>query len=160
MITKCDLISTKLQQYVIGRKGNSTDTEAFFQKTTGDFSRYVCEFLPKEDKQKMEDYKLKCIKFYKKAHELSALGLGFKKPLDACNLTKLSIALHYGNFLFEIQGNAKEAIEICEKAVTDCMAGLDAIEEHKFTDTSNLCELLKENLQFWKGDKTTFTGNA
>jgi len=30
MIDKCDLITEKLQQYVIGRKGNSTETEAFF----------------------------------------------------------------------------------------------------------------------------------
>jgi hypothetical protein len=30
LIEKCDLITQKLQQYVIGRKGNSTDTEAFF----------------------------------------------------------------------------------------------------------------------------------
>ncbi len=30
LIDKCDLITQKLQQYAIGRKGNSTDTEAFF----------------------------------------------------------------------------------------------------------------------------------
>ena len=30
LIEKCDLITQKLQQYAIGRKGNSTDTEAFF----------------------------------------------------------------------------------------------------------------------------------
>jgi hypothetical protein len=65
------------------------------------------------------------LKFYKKAFELSAVGLGFKKPLDPCNLTKLSIALHYGNFIFDVLGNAEEAVVLCEKAVTDCMANLD-----------------------------------
>ncbi len=98
------------------------------------------------------------MKFYKKAFELSSVGLGFKKPLEPCNLTKLSIALHYGNFMFDILGNIEEAVAVCEKTVTECMANLDQIEEERFAETSNLCELLKENIQLWKGDKTTFGG--
>jgi len=57
LIEKCDLITQKLQQYVIGRKGNSTDTEAFFQKAVADFYRYICEFLPKNEEKKKETYK-------------------------------------------------------------------------------------------------------
>jgi hypothetical protein len=155
---KCDLITQKLQQYVIGRKGNSTDTEAFFQKTVADFYRYVCECLPKNEEKKKETYKANSLKFYKKAYELSTVGLGFKKALDPCNLTKLSINLHYGNFIYEILGNGEEAAGMCEKAVTDCMASIDQIQEDKFAETSNLCELLKENILLWKGDKTTFGG--
>ena len=107
---KCEQITTKLQQYTIGRKGNSTDTEAFFQKAVADFLRYACENIPKNDEKKKETYTANCDKFYKKAYELSSIGLGFKKPLDPCNLTKLSISLHYGNFLHEIKGNSQEAI--------------------------------------------------
>ena len=65
------------------------------------------------------------MKFYKKAFELSSVGLGFKKPLEPCNFTKLSIAMHYGNFIYDVLGNAEEAVVVCEKVVAECMANLD-----------------------------------
>jgi len=55
--------------------------------------------------------------------------MGFKKPLDPCNLTKLSINLHYGNYLSEIVGNNEEAIKICETALNDCMANINDVDE-------------------------------
>lgn len=61
-------------------------------------------------------------------------------------MTKLSIAMHYGNFMHDVLGNAEEAVVVCEKVVSECMANLDSIEEERFAETSNLCELLKENI--------------
>jgi hypothetical protein len=90
-----------------------------------DFYRYVCEFLPKNDEKRKETYKQNSLKFYKKAFELSSIGLGFKKPLEPCNLTKLSISLHYGNFMFDVLGNADEAVAMCDKAVSECTANLN-----------------------------------
>ena len=81
--------------------------------------------MPKNEEKKRETCVANCTKFYKKAYELSPVGLGFKKPLDPCNLTKLSINLHYGNFLHEVMGTSEEAAAICEKAVSECMANID-----------------------------------
>lgn len=81
--------------------------------------------MAKNEEKKKETYKNNCLKFYKKAYDLSNVGFGFKKALDPCSLTRLSINLHYGNFLFEVLGNSEEAVIMCEKAVAECMANID-----------------------------------
>jgi len=36
-------------KYSIGRKGNSTESEVFFNKLIADFYRYMAEFTPKSE---------------------------------------------------------------------------------------------------------------
>jgi len=46
---KCESIAQHTMKFCISRKGNSTETEVFFNKVIGDFYRYMAEFTPKSD---------------------------------------------------------------------------------------------------------------
>lgn len=88
-------------KHTVSRKGNSTETEVFFNKLVADFYRYMAEFTPKTDTKQLAYSKDKSGRHYERAHELAEKGFGFKKSLGPCNSTRLSTAMHYGNFLFE-----------------------------------------------------------
>lgn len=45
----------------------------------------------------------------------------------------------------------QEAISLCENAIKECMALMDDMPEEKFSEVSNLCELIKENILVWSG---------
>ena len=70
----------------------------------------MAEFTPKSEVKQLTYCKDKCSKHYQRAHELAEKGFGFKKCLGVCNSTRLSTAMHYGNFLFEQMNKPEEAI--------------------------------------------------
>ncbi len=107
--------------------------------------------MPKNDQKKIDANKENCLKFYKKAFELSNVGFGFKRPLEPYNSTRLSINLHFGNFYFEVMNEPQEAVTLGENAIKECMALMEEMPEEKFSEVSNLCELIKENILVWSG---------
>ena len=104
LFEKCELIAQHTQKHCLGRKGNSTETEVFFNKVVGDFYRYMAEFTPKQEAKQLGMCKEKAQKAYTKAMEVAQNGFGFKKALDVCNSTRLSVSLHFANFTFELLG--------------------------------------------------------
>ena len=46
---KCETICQVTNKHSISRKGNSTETEVFFNKLVADFYRYMAEFTPKSE---------------------------------------------------------------------------------------------------------------
>lgn len=74
----------------------------------------------------------KCAKHYSRANDLAQNGFGFKKALDVCNSTRLSVALHYGNFLFEQMNKPEDAANLGQGAVDACMEKIDDIADELF----------------------------
>jgi 14-3-3 protein epsilon len=139
---KCEAIATHIMKYSISRKGNSTETEVFFNKMIADFYRYLAEFTIRTDMKTLTHCKDKCTKHYTRAWEVSKNGLGFKKALDPCNTTRLSTALHYGNFLNEQMGQPQQAITVCQEALKLSQDHIGELTEEAFQEVSHLNELI------------------
>ena len=139
-------------KYSISRKGNSTETEVFFNKMIADFYRYMAEFTPKTELKQLNYCKEKCSKHYARAHDLGTNGFGFKKGLDPCNSTRLSVALHFGNFQYEQLGTPEVAVQTAQLAIDLCMVHIDNVPDDQFQEATHICELMRENIAFWKSE--------
>lgn len=69
-----------------------------------------------------------------------------------CNSTRMSVALHFGNFLFEQMGKPEEAAEMCQLTVDECNTRIDDISEEQYVEAMHLVDLLKENITLWKSE--------
>ena len=115
------------------------ETKAFFYKMIGDYYRYVAE-LGNEDIEKVKSGALE-------NYELAAKN---SEKLNACNPTRLGLALNFSVFYYEVMGDHKKACELGEQALTDALEKIDDVDEETFRDAKSIIELLKENLSLWK----------
>ena len=70
--------------------------------------------------------------------------------MNACNPTRLGLALNFSVFYYEVIGDHKKACEIGEQALTEALEKIDDVDEETFRDAKSIIELLKENLSLWK----------
>jgi hypothetical protein len=85
-------------------------TMAMCLRLKGDIHRYICHLLPTES----PDYKASCIQAlmaYTEAYRITTQEFSSTKPL------RLGVAINFAVYYYEVEGNAKKAIEICEEAL-------------------------------------------
>ena len=135
---KCEAIAAQILKFSIGRKGNSTETEVFFNKMIADFYRYIAEFTQKSDTKALNYCKEKCQKHYTRAYDLSRNGMGFKKALHPCNTTRLSTVLHFGNFLNEQMGQPEQAVVMCTDAIQLSEQSIGDISDEGYQEVKHI----------------------
>jgi len=104
-------------KFCVNRRGNSTESEVFFNKMIADYYRFLGEFTKKEKKREFDLLVKEGTKYYEQALKLSMDGHGFKKALHVCNRTRLSLILHYCNFKYETLGQHSEALKLADATV-------------------------------------------
>ena len=124
---------------------NNDDNEilVFLYKLKADYFRYICEFA--EGKEYDENIK-KAEEYYKKAFEIS------DKKLPVINCNRVSVALNYAIFLYEIKKDKKNGFDIAQKAFKESMKFSDDLEKPKYRVTLLIIHLLKENIIFWNSE--------
>lgn len=153
MLEICERVNEKLRVYAIGRRGNSTETEVFFNKMVGDFFRYKIEFMNPKSKDFIMAIR-EGTKFYDRAWDIANNGMGFKKALGICNPTRVSVLMHFCNWKFEVLNKPDDALEMAQIAIDLITPELDMQTEDVFIESTHIIELLRENMHLWKhGDK-------
>jgi len=113
-------------------KGN--ESEVFYLKMTGDYYRYLAEFVDSKG------YDKKAATNYEKALAVASHKLSPTHPI------RLGLALNYSVCYYEILKDQKKACELAKKAFDDAISKLDQLDEASYKDSTLIMQLLRDNL--------------
>jgi len=132
-----DLLQRVLVPYT---KGKQNESEVFYLKMTGDYYRYLAEFVAAKgyDKKADENYQ-------------AAMAVATEK-LSPTHPIRLGLALNYSVCFYEILKDQKKACEIAKKAFDDAISKLDQLDEASYKDSTLIMQLLRDNLTLWTSD--------
>jgi 14-3-3 protein epsilon len=134
-----DLLQNTLVPYT---KGKQNESQVFYLKMTGDYYRYLADFIEKKDYDRMaaENYE-------------SALVVATEK-LSPTHPIRLGLALNYSVCFYEILKDQKKACELAKKAFDDAISKLDQLDEASYKDSTLIMQLLRDNLTLWTSDNS------
>jgi len=135
----CNNILKIIDEYLI-RKTKEIESKIFYLKMKGDYYRYLAEIETEEKKTENIDYALNT---YKEATELA-------EKLQCTHPTRLGLALNFSVFYYEILEDKQTAIKIASDIFDVAINQLEKVEEKQYKDSSNILQLLKENIDLWK----------
>jgi len=133
----------ELTTAVCRETGNDESKEdlVFYLKMSGDYYRYLSEFMTTESNQSNAE------KFYKEATEVAEENLPETHP------TRLGLALNYSVCCYEITDKKDEACEIAKKAFDSAIEKLDTLNDSSYKDSTLIMQLLRDNLTLWTSEK-------
>jgi len=138
---KCTKIMNTLEQKLIAFvAGDNSESEVFYLKMAGDYSRYLAEINPSQE------HKDNAQKFYGKASK-AAEHLAHTHP------TRLGLALNYSVCYYEILEDKKQAMTLAKKAFEAAIAELDTLNDSTYKDSTLIMQLLRDNLALWTGEE-------
>lgn len=133
-----DLLENNLLTFV---RGKGDEAEVFYSKMTGDYYRYLAEFIDHKG------YEKKAADNYKQAMEVAASKLKPTHPI------RLGLALNYSVCCYEILKDQKTACEMAKQAFDDAISKLDQLDEASYKDSTLIMQLLRDNLTLWTSDQ-------
>ncbi|KAK6974446.1 14-3-3 domain-containing protein [Favolaschia claudopus] len=119
---------------------NSCEDEILFQKTVGDYSRYLAQVSTDIE---FRDNCERALMAYESASSFAAAALPPTHPL------RLSVATNFAIFHHTILRNRAEAINISRSAFRQAMDHISELEEGTYQDSVNILLVLKQNLMNW-----------
>jgi len=120
----------------------------FYLKMTGDYYRYLAEFVAGEG------YDKKAASFYQQALEIAKAELTPTHPI------RLGLALNYSVCFYEIIKDKKAACELAKSAFDQAISKLDKLDEASYKDSTLIMQLLRDNLTLWTtGDDQSDSGD-
>jgi len=138
----CKDVLDLLENVLVKNKKNSNESKVFYLKMTGDYYRYLAEFITEQGYDKKAD------EYYSQALELAQQHL---KPTDPI---LLGLALNYSVCYYEILKNKKKACDLAKSAFDAAISGIDKLEETQYKDSTLIMQLLRDNLTLWTSDNT------
>jgi 14-3-3 protein epsilon len=138
------LLSSVLVPYTQKKQNES---EVFYLKMTGDYYRYLAEFVAEKgyDKKSAENYE-------------AALGVA-EKVLPATHPIRLGLALNYSVCHYEVLKEPKKACELAKRAFDEAISKLDQLDEASYKDSTLIMQLLRDNLTLWTSDQNVDGGD-
>jgi len=139
-----DLLSGVLIPFTTDKKNES---EVFYLKMTGDYYRYLAEFLGDKgyDKKSAQNYE-------------AALAVA-EKVLAATHPIRLGLALNYSVCFYEVLKEPKKACELAKRAFDEAISKLDQLDEASYKDSTLIMQLLRDNLTLWTSDQNADGGD-
>jgi len=132
-----DLLQNVLVPYT---KGKMNESQVFYLKMTGDYYRYLAEFVD------TKDYDKQAAEHYEQALIVATEKLTPTHPI------RLGLALNYSVCFYEILKDQKKACELAKKAFDDAISKLDQLDEASYKDSTLIMQLLRDNLTLWTSD--------
>jgi len=117
-------------------KEKELETQVFYLKMSGDYYRYLAEFLDDEKHKKQAEEKYK-----------AALNLAGK--LAPTHPTRLGLALNASVCYWEILKKPNAACELAKKAFDEAIQKLDSLSDSTYKDSTLIMQLLRDNLTIW-----------
>jgi len=136
----CKDVLELLEQDLVPATGKPDEAQVFYLKMTGDYYRYLAEFIDNKgyDKQAQSNYQ--------KAMTVATEKLSPTHPI------RLGLALNYSVCLYEILKDPKQACELAKKAFDDAISKLDQLDEASYKDSTLIMQLLRDNLTLWTSE--------
>lgn len=130
-----DIIKDKLLP-----KSNEIEARAFYLKMIGDYYRYIAENARGDALVEASD---NAIEYYTQADIVA-------RDLKPFHVTKLSLALNFSVFYYEVKDDLIKACTLAKEALHYAMLQIDSMNDEDAKDALPLVALLKENLSLWK----------
>ena len=137
----CDRVLKLIDDYLL-KRASSDESKVFYLKMKGDYYRYLAEFSTGEKNIEVANNSMNS---YKQADELAT-------KLPCTNPIKLGLALNFSVFYYEVKNDPKMACKIANDAFDLAIHQLENIEDEQYKDSTTILQLLKENIDMWKGD--------
>jgi len=118
----------------------ASEDVVFYLKMSGDYHRYLSEFLTNKEHNKTAE------KFYKEALEVAEVSLPETHP------TRLGLALNFSVCCYEILDQKEQACEIAKKAFDSAIEKLDTLNDNSYKDSTLIMQLLRDNLTLWTSE--------
>lgn len=140
--TICKEVLDLLENVLITNTKDSKETESrvFYLKMTGDYYRYLAEFVTGQGHDK------NAAKFYEQAMAIA------EEKLEATHPIRLGLALNYSVCFYEILKDKKKACELAKSAFDHAISKLDKLNEASYKDSTLIMQLLRDNLTLWTSD--------
>lgn len=125
---------------------NDSKAILFYEKTKGDFYRYITEYMPKDERTENVCKAKQC---YEKAVDLA------NKECIGAETIYQGLFLNYCIFLYDFLDQKKLAIEIAEQTIDAVMKGFEKLYEENdciFIEGTLGITILKDNLAVWKNE--------
>jgi len=138
----CKEVLDLLQNVLLKNTPEASDeATVFYLKMTGDYYRYMAEFVGESDQTVKENAKL----FYEKA-------MAKAKSFEATHPIRLGLSLNYSVCLYEISKDKTKACEVARSAFDEAISKLDKLNESSYKDSTLIMQLLRDNLALWTSD--------
>jgi len=142
----CKDVLDLLENLLVPALGKSDEAQVFYLKMTGDYYRYLAEFID------TKDYDKSAAKNYKAATAVASDKLSPTHPI------RLGLALNYSVCLYEILKDQKTACELAKKAFDEAISKLDQLDEASYKDSTLIMQLLRDNLTLWTSETPEHAG--
>jgi len=123
-------------------KKKFSEDKIFWFKMRADYYRYLSEVFGDN-----QEYKDGCATCYGKAMKEAEANL------EPTNPTRLGLALNYSVCKYEILGEKEAACKLAQSAFDAAIDKLDHLQDGTYRDSTNIMQLLRDNLTIWKDDK-------
>jgi len=137
----CKEVLDLLENYLVKNNTEENESRVFYLKMTGDYYRYLAEFIT------AVDYQSRAASYYEKALILA------EKKLTPTHPIRLGLALNYSVCYYEVLKNKKKACELAKNAFDQAISKLDKLDEASYKDSTLIMQLLRDNLTLWTSDQ-------
>jgi len=139
--TICKEVLDLLENILIKNTSDQeTESRVFYLKMTGDYYRYLAEFVSGHGHDK------NAAKFYEQAMAIAETKLEPTHPI------RLGLALNFSVCYYEILKDKKKACELAKSAFDQAISKLDKLNEASYKDSTLIMQLLRDNLTLWTSD--------
>ncbi|XP_037883347.1 14-3-3 protein zeta-like [Glossina fuscipes] len=135
----CYEILSILDKYLIP-KASDPENKVFYLKMKGDCYRYLAEIATGAARKTVADHSQTA---YQEAFEVG------KAEMEPIHPTRLSLALNFSVFFYEIQFAPEKACEFAKQAFDEGIAQVDKLDEELYKESTLILQLLRDNLTLW-----------
>jgi len=143
----CKDVINLLESVLLKNNVKEDESRVFYLKMTGDYYRYLAEFMA-------NGHDIKSSKYYGDAMAIA------EKILKPTHPIRLGLALNYSVCQYEILKDKKKASDLARDAFDKAISKLDELDEASYKDSTLIMQLLRDNLTLWtSGDDANEAGN-
>jgi len=136
----CKEVLDLLENVLVQSASNTDEAKVFYLKMTGDYYRYLSEFIDSKG------YEKKASSNYESASDVA------KQKLSPTHPIRLGLALNYSVCLYEILKDKEKACEMAKHAFDEAISKLDQLDEASYKDSTLIMQLLRDNLTLWTSE--------
>jgi tetratricopeptide (TPR) repeat protein len=144
----CKDVLDLLENTLLKNNTEPNESRVFYLKMTGDYYRYLAEFIA------TEGYDKQAANYYQKALEIAEAKLTPTHPI------RLGLALNYSVCFYEILKDQKKACDLAKKAFDEAISKLDKLDEVSYKDSTLIMQLLRDNLTLWTSEAAAAGGET